>query len=110
MNAGPFCARLLTNATLPEWHKEPEEVRVVCKKAAELCESRGVDIAQLAVQYCVAHEDIATTIAGSANPENVRKWAKWAETPMDEELLEEVLAIIEPVKNIGHVEGLLKNN
>jgi hypothetical protein len=69
-----------------------------------------VDIAQLAVQYCVAHEDIATTIAGSANPENVRKWAKWAETPMDEELIEDVLAIIEPVKNIGHVEGLLKNN
>ena len=32
MNAGPFCARLLTNAPLPEWHKEPEEVRVACKR------------------------------------------------------------------------------
>ena len=41
MNAGPFCARLLTNAPLPEWHKEPEEVRVACKKAAALEGLRG---------------------------------------------------------------------
>ena len=110
MNAGPFCARLLTNATLPEWHKEPEEVRVACKRAADHCTSKGVDIAQLAVQYCVANEDITTTIAGSASPENVRNWAKWAEIPMDQGLLSEVLEILEPIKNIGHIEGLAENN
>ena len=110
MNAGPFCARLLTNAPLPEWHKEPEEVRVACKKAAALCGEHGVDIAQLAVQFCVAHQDITTTVAGSANPENVRNWAKWAETPMDEELLRDVLAALEPIKDIGHIEGLPENN
>ena len=110
MNAGPFCARLLTNAPLPEWHKEPEEVRVACKKAAALCEERGVDIAQLAVQFCVAHPEITTTVAGSANPDNVRNWAKWAETPMDEELLRDVLTLIEPIKDIGHIEGLPENN
>ncbi len=110
MNAGPFCARLLTNAALPEWHKEPEAVRVACKKAADHCAAQGVDIAQLAVQYCVAHPDISTTIAGSANPENVRNWAKWAETPMDKQLLTEVLAILNPIKDIGHLEGLPDNN
>ena len=51
-----------------------------------------------------------TTVAGSANPDNVHNWAKWAETPMNEELLAEVLAILEPIKNIGHAEGLSKNN
>ena len=110
MNAGPFCARLLTNAPLPDWHKEPEAVRAACKQAADHCSSNGVDIAQLAIQFCVASEDITTTIAGSANPDNVRNWAKWAETPMDEQLLAEVLAILEPVKDIGHIEGLPKNN
>ena len=110
MNAGPFCARLLTNAALPEWHKEPEAVRVACKKAADHCAAQDVDIAQLAVQYCVAHPDISTTIAGSANPENVRNWAKWAETPMDKQLLTEVLAILDPIKDIGHLEGLPDNN
>jgi hypothetical protein len=29
---------------------------------------------------------------------------------MDEELLAEVLAILEPIKDIGHVEGLPENN
>ena len=110
MNAGPFCARLLTNASLPEWHKEPEAVRVACKQAADHCSSKGVDIAQLAVQFCVANEDITTTIAGSANPDNVRNWAKWAGTPMNEQLLAEVLEILGPIKDIGHVEGLPENN
>ncbi len=110
MNAGPFCARLLTNASLPEWHKEPEAVRVACKQAADHCSSQGVDIAQLAVQFCVENEDITTTIAGSANPDNVRNWAKWAGTPMNEQLLAEVLEILGPIKDIGHVEGLPENN
>jgi len=69
-----------------------------------------VDIAQLAVQFCVAHPDITTTIAGSANPDNVRNWAKWAETPMDEQLLAGVLALLEPIMDIGHIEGLPENN
>ena len=110
MNAGPFCARLLTNSSLPEWHKEPEEVRAACKKAAELCTKYGVDIAQLAIQFCVANKDISTTIAGSANPENVKNWAKWSETPINEELLNEVLKILDPIKDIGHIEGLPENN
>jgi aryl-alcohol dehydrogenase-like predicted oxidoreductase len=110
MNAGPFAARLLTNATLPAWHKEPLAVREACRRAAEHCAKHGVDIAQLAVQFSIAHPDITTTIAGSANPDNIRNWAKWAALPRDPQLLDDVLKILEPVKNIGHVEGLRKNN
>jgi len=110
MNAGPFSARLLTNAPLPAWLKEPEEVKAAARKAAELCASRGVDIAQLALQFSLAHEDITTTVSGSANPDNIRKWAKWAAEPIDVALLAEVLEIFKPVKNIGHREGLPENN
>lgn len=110
MNAGPFAARLLTNAPLPAWHKEPQAVKDACRRAAEHCAKHGVDIAQLAIQFSLAHPDIATTIAGSANPHNIRKWAEWAELPIDQSLLADVLKILEPVKNIGHVEGLPKNN
>jgi L-galactose dehydrogenase len=110
MNAGPFSARLLTNAPLPVWLKEPESVKVAARKAAEHCAGQGIDIAKLALQFSCAHPDIATTIAGSANPVNIRSWAKWLEEPLDEELLKDVLEIFEPVKNIGHVEGLQENN
>jgi L-galactose dehydrogenase len=110
MNAGPFSARLLTNAPLPKWLKEPESVKAAARRAAEHCAKRGVDIAKLALQFSIAHPDITTTIAGSANPENIRKWAQWAAEPIDQSLLGEVLDIFKPVKNLGHTEGLAKNN
>jgi L-galactose dehydrogenase len=110
MNAGPFSARLLTNAPLPKWLKEPESVKAAARKAAEHCAKKGTDIAKLALQFSCANPDITTTIAGSANPQNIRNWAKWIEEPIDQELLGEVLDIFRPVKNIGHTEGLPENN
>jgi aryl-alcohol dehydrogenase-like predicted oxidoreductase len=90
--------------------KEPEEVKAAARKAAALCASRGVDIAKLALQFSLANEDIATTVSGSANPANIRNWAKWAAEPIDRQLLADVQAIFAPVKNIGHREGLPENN
>ena len=110
MSAGPFSARLLTNAPLPAWLKEPEAVKSAARAAAALCASRGVDIAQLALQFSLANPDIATTVSGSANPTNIRNWAKWAAEPLDRQLLAEVQAIFAPVKNLGHKEGLPENN
>jgi L-galactose dehydrogenase len=110
MNAGPFAARLLTNAPLPVWHKDPANVKEAARKAAELCSKNGVDIAQLAIQFSCANPDLSTTIAGSANPDNIRQWVKWLESPIDQALLRDVLAVFKPVKNIGHLEGLPENN
>ncbi len=110
MSAGPFSARLLTNAPLPAWLKEPEAVKAAARQAAAHCAGKGVDIAKLALQFSLAHPDIATTVAGSANPNNIRAWAKWAAEPIDHELLAEVQAIFAPVKNLGHLEGLPENN
>src|SRR5881394_2360609 len=110
LNAGPFSARLLTNAPLPTWLKEPEEVKAAARRAAALCAQRGSDIAKLALQFSCANPDIATTIAGSANPANIRSWSKWLGEPLDATLLEEVRRIFQPVKNLGHLEGLPQNN
>ncbi len=110
MSAGPFSARLLTNAELPDWLKEPEDVKAAARAAAKHCADRGVDIAQLALQFACENPGIATTIAGSANPVNIRKWAEWLEQPINRTLLAEVIEIFAPVKNIGHVEGLPENN
>ena len=109
-NAGPFSARLLTNAELPAWLKEPEEVKAAARAAAKLCANQGIDIAQLALQYSCANPEITSTVAGSANPNNIAKWAKWLEQPIDQALLDQVLALFAPVKNLGHNEGLAENN
>lgn len=110
INAGPFSARLLTNAPLPDWLKETEEVKAAARAAAKFCDENGVDIAQLALQFSCQNEDIASTVAGSANPENIKKWAKWLAEPIDQGLLTEVQQIFAPVKNLGHKEGLPENN
>lgn len=110
MNAAPFSARLLTNSTLPPWHKATPRVREICKRAADHCAARGVDIAQLAVQFSVAREDMTTCVVGSANPENVKKWVAWADTPVDQALLIEVLEILRPIHNWFYIEGRPENN
>jgi len=110
MNAAPFSARLLTNGTLPPWHKATDEVRRICRSAAEHCAARGVDIAKLALQYSLANETLATCIVGSANPENVKKWVEWADQPVDQTLLNEVLGILRPIHNWFYVEGQPANN
>jgi len=69
-----------------------------------------VDIAQLALQFSIAHSGMSTCVTGSANPQRVRQWAKWVEEPMNEQLLQEVLEILEPIHNWFYIEGRPENN
>jgi hypothetical protein len=64
----------------------------------------------LAVQYAIAPEELTTCVTGSANPKRVAEWCRWAEEPMDQSLLEEVLALLEPIHNWFYLEGLPENN
>jgi aryl-alcohol dehydrogenase-like predicted oxidoreductase len=110
MNAAPFSARLLTNASLPKWHKATPLVRETCQKAAAHCRSRGVDIAQLALQFSIANRDMTTCVTGSASPERIQEWADWIKQPLDQQLLGEVLEILKPIHNWFYVEGRPENN
>jgi aryl-alcohol dehydrogenase-like predicted oxidoreductase len=110
INASPFSARLLTNAELPKWHHASPELRAVCRRAAEHCARKGVDIAQLAVRFCVENRDITTCVVGTANPQNMKNCIDWANGPLDQSLLNEVLEILKPVHNKTWTEGLPENN
>ncbi len=105
MNAAPFSARLLTNTELPPWHKATPEVAPGREAGGEHRASKGIDIAQLALQYSIANEEMTTCIVGSANPKNDRKWVQWADTPIDETLLAETRAILEPTHDWFYIEG-----
>ncbi len=109
INAAPFSARLLSNATLPEWHKSTPPVREVAAKAAAHCREKGSDIAKLALQYSVANPSFASCVTGSANPERVSQWCDWLEEPMDEQLVAEVKEILQPIHNWVYADGLDEN-
>ncbi|MCP4175111.1 MAG: aldo/keto reductase [Fuerstiella sp.] len=110
MNAAPFSARLLTSASLPEWHKATPEVRDIAKRASDHCTAAGIDIAQLALQFSIANPNMTTCVTGSANPGRIAQWVDWAETSMDEQLLEEVQEILKPIHNWFYIEGRPENN
>ena len=110
MNAAPFSARLLTNAPLPEWHKATPLVRETCERAAAHCSAAGIDIAQLALQFSIANENLTTCITGSANQHRISQWAEWAEVPLDASLLAEVQEILKPIHNWFYIEGRPENN
>lgn len=99
VNASPLSMGLLSTRTAAEWHPASAEIREVCKKAADYCAAQGVDITKLAVQYSTANERIPTTLVSTANPVNIRNNVEWTDEALDQELLNEVLAILEPIHN-----------
>ena len=96
INASPYAMGLLTERGAPDWHPAPAALRRLSVKAVEYCRSKGVPVEQLAVSFSVNNPRIATTLFSTTNPENVLKTIRYADTPLDVELLDEVRKIFEP--------------
>jgi aryl-alcohol dehydrogenase-like predicted oxidoreductase len=96
INASPFSMGLLTERGAPDWHPAPEQLKIICKKAADFCKSKGESIEKLAVQYAVSNPRIATTLFSTTRSSSVLKNIAWANEPLDRELLEDVRKILEP--------------
>ena len=73
ISASPLGMGLLTQRGTPEWHPATDDIKETCAQAVAYCRSNGVDIAQLAIQFSLSNPDIATTLVGTANPENIKK-------------------------------------
>ncbi len=106
INASPTGMGLLTGRAAPSWHPASKAIQEGCRRAVEFCTAKGVDIVKLAVQFCCANDDIASTLVGTARPENIRANIAYANEPIDETLLAEVLEILKPVHNHNFTRGL----
>jgi L-galactose dehydrogenase len=110
INASPLSQGLLSNRGTPQWHGASPEIKAICSKAAVWCQSQGVDISRLAVQFSLRNPEIATTLVGTASPENIVKNVNWASEPIDAEMLSSVLEILSPIADRGWVVGRQENN
>ena len=112
INASPLSMGLLSSRPVADWHPASEEIRLVCKQAADYCEENGTDLSKLAIQYSIQNETIPTTLVSTASVENIKKNIKWTNEPIDEELLNNVFAILRPIHNktwpSGNVEKAVK--
>lgn len=109
ISAAPTGMGLLTQRGVPSWHPAPPAIVEGCRKAVEFCQLNGVDIVKLAVQFSIAHPRIATTLIGTANPENIRRNVGWAMEEPDFELIGQVLAILRPIHNHNFTRGRPEN-
>jgi len=110
INASPLSMGLLTERGRPPWHPAAPEIKARCAEAAAYCRARGMDIAQVAVQFSVSHPDIATTLISTADPANIESNARWVEAPPDAALLAEVQALLAPIRDQTWPSGRAENN
>jgi len=103
INASPLSMGLLSERGIPEWHPAPKALVEVCRKAVQHCKSRNYPIEKLAIQFSVSNPRIATTLFSSANPENVLKNIRFAEEPIDWDLVKEVQEIIGNQKRVSWI-------
>ncbi len=110
VNAAVLGLGLLTKHGPFTGHPAGEEIRATCAKAVAFCESRGVDLPTLAIQHAVANPRFHTTLAGTADPEEMRRNVSAAETSPDHALLAEVQNILAPIRNKLWIYGRPENN
>ncbi len=110
ISASPLSMGLLSDQGPPTWHPAPPDVQAACAKAVKHCEKRGSNISKLALQYSLANADIATTLVGTAKEQNIRMNAQWADEPLDQQLLAEVLDILKPIQGKSWPSGRKENN
>ena len=110
INASPLHMRVLTERGAPDWHPAPKRVLEVGRRVAEYCRSQGVDIADLAMQFVLQHDDVATTLVGMSKVRSVERNVRSVGVAPDPELLANVLEMIEPVANVCWKEGRPEND
>ncbi len=99
INASPLHMGLLTDTGPPAWHPAPANVKQAAARAAALCRSRGLSIAEVALQYCLEYPRAASTLTGMATVEHVRANVRAENTSADPALLAAVQAELAAVQN-----------
>ncbi|RWR74046.1 L-galactose dehydrogenase [Cinnamomum micranthum f. kanehirae] len=113
ISASPLAMGLLTENGPPEWHPASPELKSACRVASAHCKGKGENIAKIALQYSLLNKEISSVLVGMNSvrqvQENVAAAVEVTTVGKDEELLKEVEAILEPVKNQTWPSGIQKS-
>lgn len=115
ISASPLSLGLFSGKGWPEWHFAPPELKAACAKAGEVCKEQGKSIRNLALQFALKNPIIPTTLVGMPSVNEVRENVKTALKlqqggSIDEELLQQVEQVLQPVKNLTWLSGREVNN
>ncbi|WP_277227526.1 aldo/keto reductase [Hymenobacter sp. YC55] len=99
INASPLAMGMLSERGAPDWHPASEQLKHYAGLAAAFCKQNGYPIEKLAIQFAVSNPQIATTLVSTARPANILQNISWAEEPLDPDMLQQVMQILEPVQS-----------
>ncbi len=109
INAAALHMGILTEPGPQPWHPAPPKVREAGKKAAEFCRSQGVDIADVAMRFCLDHPYVSSTLVGLGSTRQVEASLKPLKTTTDHELLRQLQTIVAPAFNYAWPSGRPEN-
>jgi L-galactose dehydrogenase len=109
INAAALHMGILTEQGPAEWHPAPQEVREAGRKVARFCHDHGVDIAEVAMRFCLDHPYVSSTLIGMGSTREVEASLKLLRTSTDPELLRQVTAIVAPVFDYAWPSGRPEN-
>jgi L-galactose dehydrogenase len=94
INAAGLHMGMLTQAGPPAWHPAPPAVHEAARKAAELCRKRGVDIAQVAIRFCLDHPYVSSTLVGIGSEAQLKANLGLLQMQTDPVLVEEIRSLL----------------
>ena len=110
INASPLHMRILTEKGAPDWHPAPESVQKAGERVAAFCKSRGINVSHLAMQFALDYNGAATALVGMSKQSHVARNVQAVDDEIDQDLLEEVRQLIEPVMDLNWLVGKPENN
>jgi L-galactose dehydrogenase len=109
INASPLLLGALTQAGPPSWHPASKDALTACAKAAEASRAEGVDIARLALRFCLDHPYIASTLVGISSCSQLEANLQALDFEPAPALLRMVGSILEPFGAVWAT-GLAENH
>jgi L-galactose dehydrogenase len=110
INASPLLQRLLSESTIPDWHRSPQEVKDLQPILIRLCANFGVKLSDVAIRFALDHPDIATTIVGMSKLKNVEQNIRVLDFKTPDGLMEKIENSVKTLKNKMWFEGNPENN
>ena len=109
INASPLHLRILTERGAPDWHLASAPVQQAGTQAALLCRARGVDVSQVALKFCFDYPHTASVLVGMSKSRHVERNLRAFDFQEPTGLMDEVLAVVGPVRNQIWPTGLPEN-
>lgn len=110
INASAISMGLLSNRGPPGWHPAKDFQKEACKKAAEYCNSQGVDISTLAMAFTLANPEIPTTLVSTASLKRMKaniESCTYKLSPKEQEVSDYVMeTFFKPLEGKEHWEGI----